>query len=68
MPRCKALSGKKLGIRAIIVMPKTTPDIKVQAVKRLGGEVVLHGDSFDVANKIRNSTCRRRRYEFYSTL
>lgn len=46
-----ALSGQKLGIRAIIVMPKTTPDIKVQAVKRLGGEVVLHGDSFDVANK-----------------
>ncbi|EXF57096.1 threonine ammonia-lyase, biosynthetic [Acinetobacter sp. 1294596] len=46
-----ALSGKKLGIRAIIVMPKTTPDIKIQAVKRLGGEVVLHGDSFDIANK-----------------
>ena len=46
-----ALSGKKLGIRAVIVMPKTTPDIKVQAVKRLGGEVVLHGDSFDIANK-----------------
>ncbi len=46
-----ALSGQKLAIRAIIVMPKTTPDIKVQAVKRLGGEVVLHGDSFDVANK-----------------
>jgi hypothetical protein len=32
-------------------MPSTTPDIKVQAVKRLGGQVVLHGDSFDVANK-----------------
>lgn len=46
-----ALSGKKLGICAIIVMPKTTPDIKIQAVKRLGGEVVLHGDSFDIANK-----------------
>ncbi|MCF8998187.1 threonine ammonia-lyase, biosynthetic [Acinetobacter nectaris] len=46
-----ALSGEKLGIRAIIVMPSTTPDIKVQAVKRLGGEVVLHGDSFDIANK-----------------
>ena len=46
-----ALSGQKLGIRAIIVMPKTTPDIKVQAVRRLGGEVVLHGDSFDIANK-----------------
>ncbi|WP_445116005.1 threonine ammonia-lyase, biosynthetic [Acinetobacter sp. WZC-1] len=46
-----ALSGQKLGIRAIIVMPETTPDIKIQAVRRLGGEVVLHGDSFDIANK-----------------
>ncbi|EPF73578.1 threonine ammonia-lyase, biosynthetic [Acinetobacter rudis] len=46
-----ALSGQKLGIRAIIVMPKTTPDIKIQAVKRLGGEVVLYGDAFDAANK-----------------
>ncbi|AOA58527.1 PLP-dependent threonine dehydratase [Acinetobacter larvae] len=45
-----ALSGKKLGIRAVIVMPKTTPDIKVQAVRQLGGEVILHGDSFDIAN------------------
>ncbi|ENV46152.1 threonine ammonia-lyase, biosynthetic [Acinetobacter brisouii CIP 110357] len=46
-----ALSGAKLGIPAIIVMPQTTPDIKVQAVKRLGGQVVLHGDAFDAANK-----------------
>lgn len=46
-----ALSGAKLNIPAIIVMPQTTPDIKVQAVKRLGGQVVLHGDAFDAANK-----------------
>ncbi|MHA3054591.1 threonine ammonia-lyase, biosynthetic [Acinetobacter sp. ANC 4633] len=46
-----ALSGAKLGIPAIIVMPQTTPDIKIQAVKRLGGQVVLHGDAFDAANK-----------------
>lgn len=46
-----ALSGQKLGINAIIVMPSTTPDIKIQAVKNLGGQVVLHGDSFDVANR-----------------
>lgn len=46
-----ALSGRKLGIPAIIVMPSTTPDIKVQAVKTLGGQVVLYGDSFDVANR-----------------
>lgn len=46
-----AYSGQKLGIESIIVMPVTTPDIKVNAVKRLGGNVVLHGDSFDVANQ-----------------
>lgn len=46
-----ALSGRKLGVPTIIVMPSTTPDIKVQAVKNLGGQVVLHGDAFDVANR-----------------
>ena len=46
-----AYSGQKLGIDTVIVMPRTTPDIKVNAVKRLGGNVVLHGDSFDVANR-----------------
>ena len=39
-----ALSAKHLGIRAVIVMPKTTPDIKVEAVRALDAEVVLAGD------------------------
>ncbi len=41
-----ALSAAKLGARSVIVMPATTPQIKVDAVKALGGEVVLHGDSY----------------------
>jgi threonine dehydratase len=41
-----ALSAHRLGLRAIIVMPQTTPDIKVDAVRRLGGDVVLWGDSY----------------------
>ena len=45
-----ALSGQKLGIKAVIVMPRTTPPIKVEAVRRLGGRVVLHGDSYDEAS------------------
>lgn len=45
-----ALSARKLGIRAVIVMPATTPSIKVEAVRALGGEVVLQGDSFDEAH------------------
>ncbi|KAF4513781.1 UNVERIFIED_CONTAM: hypothetical protein B566_EDAN011702 [Ephemera danica] len=44
-----ALSAAKLGCRAVIVMPTSTPGIKVDAVKRRGGEVVLHGDSYDEA-------------------
>jgi len=44
-----ALSAAKLGVRAVIVMPETTPAIKVDAVRARGGEVVLHGASFDDA-------------------
>jgi len=44
-----ALSGAHLGINTIIVMPTTTPNIKVEAVKAFGGTAVLHGDSYDEA-------------------
>ena len=44
-----ALAARELGIRGTIVMPQTTPDIKVNAVKSLGGHVVLAGDSYDEA-------------------
>jgi len=44
-----ALSAKKLGLAATIVMPATTPDIKVNAVKQYGAEVVLYGDSYSDA-------------------
>lgn len=44
-----ALSAKRLGIRALIVMPKTTPPIKVQSVRDLGAKIVLYGDSYDDA-------------------
>ena len=41
-----AFSARRLGIPAVIVMPQTTPEIKVQAVRDLGAEVVLAGDSY----------------------
>jgi threonine dehydratase len=44
-----ALAARQRGIRAVIVMPVTTPTIKTQAVAALGGEVVLHGDAYDDA-------------------
>lgn len=45
-----ALSAKRKRTTATIVMPRTTPDIKVESVKLHGGNVVLHGDNFDQAN------------------
>ena len=42
-----ALAARKRGLRAVIVMPKTTPSIKVDAVVALGGEAVLHGITYD---------------------
>jgi len=44
-----ALAAQRRGIPATIVMPLTTPQIKVQAVMDLGGEAVLHGDDYDAA-------------------
>jgi threonine dehydratase len=44
-----ALAAQRRGVRAVIVMPITTPSIKVKAVRSLGGEVILHGDTYDDA-------------------
>ena len=44
-----AMSAQKLGTRAVVVMPTTTPQLKIDAVKGWGGEVVLYGDSYSDA-------------------
>jgi len=44
-----ALAARRRNLRAVIVMPVTTPSIKVDAVQALGGEVILHGDTYDDA-------------------
>ncbi len=44
-----ALAGKRLGVPALIIMPTTTPPIKVQTVRNLGASIILHGDSYDEA-------------------
>jgi threonine dehydratase len=46
-----ALSAQELGTKATIVMPRTTPAIKVNAVRSRGAKVVLHGDTYDEASK-----------------
>ncbi|OBS30247.1 PLP-dependent threonine dehydratase [Tepidimonas fonticaldi] len=54
-----ALGAHKLGARAVIVMPTTTPQVKIDAVRALGGEVVLHGDSYSDAAQHAAELARR---------
>ena len=44
-----AFAAQRLGVKAVICMPATTPILKVEGTKALGAEVVLHGDGFDDA-------------------
>ena len=46
-----AFAAQKLGVKAVICMPATTPILKVEATKNFGAEVILHGDGFDDAFK-----------------
>ncbi len=59
-----ALSANKLGCRAVIVMPVTTPRIKVDAVHARGAEVVLHGDTYSDAYAHARRLEKRRRLTF----
>ena len=59
-----ALAAQKLGCRAVIVMPVTTPRIKIDAVAARGAEVVLIGDSYDEAYKHAKTLERKRNLTF----
>jgi threonine dehydratase len=59
-----ALAARRRAIPATIVMPQTTPRIKVQSVIDLGGEVVLHGDEYDQAYEHALSIARERQLTF----
>jgi threonine dehydratase len=59
-----ALAAQKLGCKAVIVMPVTTPRIKVDAVVRRGARVVLAGDSYDEAYRRASEIAGRERLTF----
>jgi threonine dehydratase len=59
-----ALAAKRLGCRAVVVMPVTTPRVKVDAVQSLGGEAMLHGDSYSDAYAHALTLQRKQRLTF----
>ncbi len=59
-----ALAAKKLGLDAIIVMPKTTPGIKVDAVKSYGAKAILIGDNYDEACAYATKYAKEKKLDF----
>jgi threonine dehydratase len=59
-----ALSAQRLGLKAIVVMGRNTPSIKVNAVRELGARVVLHGDGFDEAKAHADELVTQHGYTF----
>ncbi len=59
-----ALAAQRLGLRALIVMPRTTPSIKVEAVRARGARTVLHGDTYDEAYRHAVGLARERGMTF----
>ena len=59
-----ALAARRMQIRAVVVMPETTPSIKRDAVRRLGAEVVLHGGTYDESHQRATSIAAERSMSF----
>jgi threonine dehydratase len=59
-----ALAARTLKCKATIVMPKTTPEIKINSVKGFGGKVVLHGDNYDDAQDYAHQLEQEKGYTF----
>jgi threonine dehydratase len=59
-----ALAARHRGISALVVMPRTTPEIKIRAVTELGAEIVLHGDGYDAAYEHALTITRERHMVF----
>ena len=59
-----ASACKKLKIVCLIVMPVTTPEIKIKAVKRFGAKIILHGDNYDQAVKEALSLSKKKKLAF----
>jgi threonine dehydratase len=59
-----ALAAQRLGAKATIVMPRTTPQINIDAVQAFGGKIVLHGDDYDAAYSHARRIASKRRLAF----
>jgi len=61
-----AYAARQLGVRAVVTLPKTTPQIRADTIRSLGGEVVIHGDDWNAANDFALALVRERGYTYLS--
>jgi threonine dehydratase len=61
-----AYAARQLGVRAVIALPTTTPQIRVDTIRSLGGEVVIHGDDWNAANDYALSLASEQGYTYLS--
>ncbi len=61
-----AYAAQLLGVRAVVVLPTTTPDIRVNTIRELGGEVVVYGDDWNAADALAHDLVRERGYTYLS--
>lgn len=61
-----AYAARLLGVRATVVLPTTTPALRVQTIKSLGGEAVVTGGDWNAANDVANSLVEREGYTYLS--
>ena len=63
-----ALAARKLGVKALIVMPRTTPSIKVESVRDYGARIKLTGDTYDDAYIYAAAQAEEAGHDLYSSL
>lgn len=61
-----AYAAQLLGVQAVIAVPTTTPELRVQTIRELGGEVMVHGDDWNAANDLAQTLVRARGYTYLS--
>ncbi len=61
-----AYAAQRLGVRAVIVLPTTTPDLRTRTIRNLGGEVIVTGDDWNAANEVAHRLVDERGYTYLS--
>ncbi len=61
-----AYAARLLGVRAVVTLPTTTPELRAETIRELGGEVIIHGDDWNAADDLAHKLVREHGYTYLS--